>query len=170
MTHSIENNKNSLANLLVKVQDQASRNADYLAPLKDLQKTTTDTGKPQIVVEQSGGVPTQFFDINDVSFGQIASHAEIDTRTARRLQASGSVAAAASATSHAPRMCGVVRFFLPMRPVPPRVRLGEPRSMHYYVPTAVEFCRRGAADAVARGPDRIAGGRRRGKTPWQQGP
>ena len=87
MTHSIENNKNSLANLLVKVQDQASRNADYLAPLKDLQKTTTDTGKPQIVVEQSGGVPTQFFDINDVSFGQIASHADIETRTARRLQA-----------------------------------------------------------------------------------
>jgi len=84
MTHTIENNKNSLANLLVKVQDQASRNADYLAPLKDLQKTTTDTGKPQIVVEQSGGVPTQFFDINDVSFGQIASHAEIDTRTERR--------------------------------------------------------------------------------------
>ena len=48
MTNTIENNKNSLANLLVKVQDQASRNADYLAPLKDLQKTTTDTGKPQI--------------------------------------------------------------------------------------------------------------------------
>jgi len=41
MTHTIENNKNSLANLLVKVQDQASRNADYLAPLKDLQKTST---------------------------------------------------------------------------------------------------------------------------------
>ena len=87
MTNTIENNKNSLANLLVKVQDQASRNADYLAPLKDLQKTTTDTGKPQIVVEQSGGVPTQFFDINEVSFGQIASHADIETRTARRLQA-----------------------------------------------------------------------------------
>ena len=76
MTNTIENNKNSLANLLVKVQDQASRNADYLAPLKDLQKTTTETGKPQIVVEQSGGIPTQFFDINDVSFGQIASHAD----------------------------------------------------------------------------------------------
>ena len=87
MTNTIENNKNSLANLLVKVQDQASRNADYLAPLKDLQKTTTETGKPQIVVEQSGGVPTQFFDINEVSFGQIASHADIETRTARRLQA-----------------------------------------------------------------------------------
>ena len=87
MQNTIENNKNSLANLLVKVQDQASRNADYLAPLKDLQKTTTETGKPQIVVEQSGGVPTQFFDINDVSFGQIASHADIETRTARRLQA-----------------------------------------------------------------------------------
>jgi hypothetical protein len=87
MKYNIENEKNSLQNLLLKVQDQASRNADYLAPLKDLQKTTTETGKPQIVVEQSGGVPTQFFDINDVSFGQIASHADIETRTARRLQA-----------------------------------------------------------------------------------
>ena len=38
MTHTIENNKNSLANLLVKVQDQASRNADYLAPLKRFAK------------------------------------------------------------------------------------------------------------------------------------
>ena len=42
MQNTIENNKNSLANLLIKVQDQASRNADYLAPLKDLQNATLD--------------------------------------------------------------------------------------------------------------------------------
>ena len=87
MQNTIENNKNSLSALLQKVQDQAARNADYLAPLKDLQKTTTETGQPQIVIEQRGGEPTQVFNINDVAFGQMASHADIDTRTARRLQA-----------------------------------------------------------------------------------
>jgi hypothetical protein len=86
MTHNIENNKNSLSALLQKVQDQASRAADYLAPTNDLLKSTTEDGKPQIIVEQRGGEPTQFFDVNDVAFGQIASHADIDTRTARRLQ------------------------------------------------------------------------------------
>ena len=71
MQNTIENNKNSLANLLVTVQDQASRNADYLAPLKDLQKTTTETGKPQIVVEQSGGVPTQFSTLTTCHLGKL---------------------------------------------------------------------------------------------------
>ena len=87
MTHTIENNKNSLQNLLLKVQDQHARAADYLAPTHDLQKITSDNGRPQVVVEQRGGEPTKIFDINDVAFSQIASHAEIDARTARRLQA-----------------------------------------------------------------------------------
>jgi hypothetical protein len=87
MTHTIENNKNSLQNLLLKVQDQHARSADYLAPTHDLQKITSDNGRPQVVIEQRGGEPTKIFDINDVAFGQIASHADIDARTARRLQA-----------------------------------------------------------------------------------
>ena len=87
MTHTIENNKNSLQNLLLKVQDQHARAADYLAPTHDLQKITSDNGRPQVVIEQRGGEPTKIFDINDVAFGQIASHADIDARTARRLQA-----------------------------------------------------------------------------------
>ena len=87
MTHTIENNKNSLQNLLLKVQDQHARAADYLAPTHDLQKITSDSGRPQVVIEQRGGEPTKIFDINDVAFGQIASHADIDARTARRLQA-----------------------------------------------------------------------------------
>ena len=85
--HTIENNKNSLQNLLLKVQDQHARAADYLAPTHDLQKITAENGRPQVVIEQRGGEPTKIFDINDVAFGQIASHADIDTRTARRLQA-----------------------------------------------------------------------------------
>ena len=39
-----------------------------------------------MIIEQRGGEPTKIFDINDVAFSQIASHAEIDARTARRLQ------------------------------------------------------------------------------------
>ena len=87
MTHTIENNKNSLQNLLLKVQDQHARAADYLAPTHDLFKVTSDQGRPQVIIEQRGGEPTKIFDINDVAFGQIASHADIDARTARRLQA-----------------------------------------------------------------------------------
>jgi len=88
MAHNIENSKNTLTALMQKVQDQAARAADYLAPTNDLQKTTTLDGKPQIVIEASRGEPTKRFDINDTAFGQIATHAGIDTRTARRLQAS----------------------------------------------------------------------------------
>ena len=88
MAHNIENNKNTLTALMMKVQDQAARAADYLAPTNDLQKTTTLDGKPQIIIEASRGEPTKRFDINDTAFGQIATHAGIDTRTARRLQAS----------------------------------------------------------------------------------
>ena len=86
MAHNIENSKNTLTALMIKVQDQAARAADYLAPTNDLQKTTTLDGKPQIVIEASRGEPTKRFDINDTAFGQIATHAGIDTRTARRLQ------------------------------------------------------------------------------------
>ena len=86
MAHNIENNKNTLTALMMKVQDQAARAADYLAPTNDLQKTTTLDGKPQIIIEASRGEPTKRFDINDTAFGQIATHAGIDTRTARRLQ------------------------------------------------------------------------------------
>jgi hypothetical protein len=85
--HSIENNKSSLRNLLLKVQDQHARAADYLAPTHDLQKITSDNGRPQVVIEQRGGEPTKIFDINDVAFTQIAGHAEIEARTARKLQA-----------------------------------------------------------------------------------
>jgi len=84
---NIENSKNSLQRLLETVTEQANRQADYLAPTNDLLKTTDADGKPQIVIEARGGEPTRHLNINDHAFGQIASAAEIDTRTARRLQA-----------------------------------------------------------------------------------
>jgi len=86
MNHSIENNQNTLTRLLEKVRDDAARQADYIAPTHDLQKTTDANGVPQVIIEQRGGVPTTVLDVNDVSFGQIAANAGIDVRTARRLQ------------------------------------------------------------------------------------
>ena len=86
MTHTIENGKNTLSRLLERVRDDSARKEDYIAPTHDLQKTTDNQGNPQIVVEQRGGVPTKLFNVNDVAFGQIAGHAGIDVRTARRLQ------------------------------------------------------------------------------------
>jgi len=88
LTHHIENNNNTLSKLLEKVKDQAARSADYLAPTNDLQKITSIEGKPQMVIEANHGDNTKIFNINDTAFGQIATHAGIDTRTARRLQAS----------------------------------------------------------------------------------
>ena len=84
--HTIENSKNTLSHLLQKVQDQANRARDFLAPTHDLQKGTTDDGLPYVVMEASKGVPTQLFDINEVAFSQISSNAGIDVRTAKRLQ------------------------------------------------------------------------------------
>lgn len=86
MTHHIENSTNTLSKLLEKVKDQAARSADYLAPTNNLQKVTSENGAPGLVIEASRGVPTKHFKINDTAFGQMATHAGIDTRTARRLQ------------------------------------------------------------------------------------
>ena len=86
MTHRIENENNALSDLLAQVQDQAARSADFLAPTNNLQKTTLENGTPQLIIEANRGEPTKHFNINDTAFGQIATHAGIDARTARRLQ------------------------------------------------------------------------------------
>lgn len=85
--HRIENENGALMSLMQKVADQAARSADYLAPTNDLQKTTSEDGAPQMVIEAAHGEPTKILDINSVAFGQMANHADIDVRTAKRLQA-----------------------------------------------------------------------------------
>ena len=86
MQHNIENSQNTLTRLLEKVRDDAARKADYIAPTHELLKTTADDGTPVVVIEQSRGVPTKHLAANSVAFGQMASDAGIDVRTARRLQ------------------------------------------------------------------------------------
>lgn len=90
MQHSIENSKSTLQNLLIKVQEQANRSQDFLAPTNQLQLMTGDRGDgsnvSQIIMEQTGGMPTQILSANEVAFDQIAQRAGLDVRTARRLQ------------------------------------------------------------------------------------
>lgn len=90
MQHTIENSDHTLTRLLQQVQDQAARSQDFLAPTNQLQLMTCDRGDgskvSQIIMEQSGGAPTQILSANDVAFDQISQRAGIDVRTARRLQ------------------------------------------------------------------------------------
>ena len=90
MNHSIENSSNTLQSLLIKVQEQANRSQDFLAPTNQLQLMTGDCGDgsnvSQIIMEQTGGIPTQILSANEVAFDQIAQRAGLDVRTARRLQ------------------------------------------------------------------------------------
>jgi hypothetical protein len=90
MQNSIENSDQTLTRLLQQVQDQAARSQDFLAPTNQLQLVTGDAGDgskvSQIIMEQTGGAPTQILSANDVAFDQISQRAGIDVRTARRLQ------------------------------------------------------------------------------------
>ena len=90
MQNSIENSDQTLTRLLQQVQDQAARSQDFLAPTNQLQLVTGDKGDgskvSQIIMEQTGGAPTQILSANDVAFDQISQRAGIDVRTARRLQ------------------------------------------------------------------------------------
>lgn len=87
--HTIENSNKTLTGLLTRVQEQANRSADFLAPTNQLQFKTESDGKTassSIILEQNGGEPTRILRANDVAFDQIAQRAGIDVRTASRLQ------------------------------------------------------------------------------------
>jgi hypothetical protein len=88
--HTIENQSNTLQTLLQTVQEQAQRAQDYLAPTNQLLFATgrDDNGDPssQIIIEANHGDRTKALAVNSVCFDQIAQRANLDVRTARRLQ------------------------------------------------------------------------------------
>ena len=84
----IENENGDLYALMAKVKQQHDQQGDFVTSTAQLQKATDADNNPQIIIEQNGGEPTRFLDVNDHAHGQIATAAEIDIRTARRLQAS----------------------------------------------------------------------------------
>jgi len=97
MTNSIRtapDHRQTLSALFVQVQDQSNRSVDYLASTDQLQQRTIETAQgktSQIILEQTHGAPTMVLNQNTVAFDQIAQRANIDVRTARRLQSNYSV-------------------------------------------------------------------------------
>ena len=85
MAHNIENADRSLQKLLAKIQQRSNSVRDFMTPTDQL-VYRTDAGNPEIILEGQGGEPTKFFGVNSVAFDQIAREADIDVRTARKLQ------------------------------------------------------------------------------------
>ena len=84
MAHNIENADRSLQKLLAKIQQRSNSVRDFMTPTDQL-VYRTDAGNPEIILEGQGE-PTKFFGVNSVAFDQIAREADIDVRTARKLQ------------------------------------------------------------------------------------
>ena len=80
---NIENEKGTLSAILQKIQTEAARTQDYIAPTDQLQVQTVD-GNTNIILEANRGMPTMEFQTNEVAFQQLASNCDIDVRTARR--------------------------------------------------------------------------------------
>ena len=87
---NIENQNQTLESLLLKVQQQSARKQDYTAPTNQLQVSTAmgpdEKNHTSVIMESTGGVPTQVLKANPVAFDQMATKAGLDVRTARRLQ------------------------------------------------------------------------------------
>ena len=88
--HNIENENQTLSQLLTKIQADSARKQDFIAPTSELQFRTNvwanGPNQSELVMEGAGGVPTKFLNINNLCFDQIAQKNGLDTRTARRLQ------------------------------------------------------------------------------------
>ena len=94
----LDNETNTLAGLLARVQDQAARKQDYVAPTSQLQVLTVaaaglynnpsdGTNVTRVILEAAGGAPTEILEANDVAFDQLVNRAGLDVRTGRRLRA-----------------------------------------------------------------------------------
>ena len=93
MQYGIENEKGTLMSLMQTVKDQAARVRDFTVPTDQMVMLTRDESSndsqsnvTQIVLEKQGGEPTRHFAVNDVALDQIAQKANLDVRTARRVQ------------------------------------------------------------------------------------
>jgi len=86
----LENEKQSLQDMLHVITEQNKMKQDYIAPTDQLQfRTLQNEGESaysQIVMEADHGEPTKILNVNQHCFDQIAQKAEIATPTARRLQ------------------------------------------------------------------------------------
>ena len=87
----IENENNTLENLLKRVQQQSARKADFIAPTSSIEIKTVETNKGNntlVILEGDRGETTKVLETNGVAFDQLATKAGLDVRTARRFQES----------------------------------------------------------------------------------
>ena len=86
----LENEKQSLQDMLHVITEQNKMKQDYIAPTNQLQfrplQNEGESAYSQIVMEANHGEPTKILNVNQHCFDQIAQKAEIATPTARRLQ------------------------------------------------------------------------------------
>ena len=82
---AIENKAHTLESLLEQVQEHRRSQGDYIAPTGELQVVTeikAGCNETNVILEATGGAPTQILTANAVAFDQMASKAGIDIRTA----------------------------------------------------------------------------------------
>ena len=92
MIDKLDNPSGSFGQFIRKLGEDHARKNDYLAPAASMSIHTGDTStavepvSSTLIMEGSGGVPTQAFTMNGHCFDQMAKHIGIETRTARRLR------------------------------------------------------------------------------------
>lgn len=85
MISRLENPNGSFSQFLMKLHKDHVRKADYTAPAAGMQiATDSEMGWTDLIMEGSGGVPTQQLNMNEHCFDQLVKHVGIETRTARR--------------------------------------------------------------------------------------
>ena len=87
----LDNQRQTLVELLGTVRDQSARKQDLIASTAALQVRTVNVDTEQanvtqLILEADHGDRTQVLDANQVAFNQLASKCGIETRTAARLQ------------------------------------------------------------------------------------
>lgn len=82
---NLDNHERTLTGLLARVQNEASRQLDFIINTRDL-FFHAENDAAQVIIEASKGEPTRSFTLNDVAFDQVAERIGFDRRLARRLK------------------------------------------------------------------------------------
>ena len=89
-THPLENSKGDLQRLMDTVLDNRSRKQDYIADTNMTQVETVElddgSRRTDMILEGDHGSPTARLALNGVAFDQMNKKANVEIRTARRLQ------------------------------------------------------------------------------------
>ena len=75
--------KKTFDEFMTELQEKSNQQHDFTIPMNQLQKSTTEDGTPQLVIEQNGGVPTQKLGMNKHSFGQLYAQLDYNFKNAQ---------------------------------------------------------------------------------------